>query len=165
MGPERRDGQQRREERHRLGQRRSPLLQQPLEPRQLLLRRVVRIDAGGIFELGGDGVERSVAVVRRAVVAQARMRLIVDCCAQRQRQAGLADAGLPGDQHQLACARGRAPPALEQQAEFGLAPDDGRELRAAQRLEPALRPAGTHHPPGVLRRVEALSCCSPRSTQ
>src|SRR4051794_19703063 len=74
MGAQGRNGQQRRKERYRLRQRRTPSLQQPLELYQLMFRRVVRIDAGRMLELGDDGVERSIAVVGRAVVAQAGMR-------------------------------------------------------------------------------------------
>ena len=45
---------------------------------ELLFDRVIAVEPGGTFELGDEGIERAVLVVRRTKIAQARMRFGFD---------------------------------------------------------------------------------------
>ena len=76
--------------------------------------------------------------------------------AQRADEAGLADPGLAAEEHHLALALLGLPPAVEQQAELVLAPDQRRQARRLARLETALRAAAAEHPPGPHGCGEAL---------
>ena len=64
--------------------------------------------------------------------------------------------GSPDEQHHLAVAVLGPGPALEQDAELVLAPDQRREMLAVQRLEAALGAALAFDPPGGERLGEAL---------
>ncbi len=123
--------------------------QQRGEQRQSLARRQA-VFAGKLLELlqprGGrildavtqhlgqqvdDRVEGAVGVVGGAAELQARVRLVGDACRHGLDQAGLTDARIPGDQHHLALTVYHRLPAVQQQAELLVAPD--------QRREPAIR--------------------------
>ena len=82
-------------------------------------------------------------VVRRAVIAQDRARLVAQPLAQGEDDARLADAGLAGQEHDLALALLGLPPAIEQQRELLLAADERREApqRAGPRSAPRRGPA------------------------
>ncbi len=68
-------------------------------------RRVVVRQPGRALHLADDRMKRAVGVLRRAEIAQARMRLGGEAFAKRGRQPRFADAGLAGEQHDLALAR------------------------------------------------------------
>ena len=116
--------------------------------------RVVAGEPGGAFELGDEGIERAVLVVRRAEIAQAGMRLASDVLGKRRRQPRLADARLAGDQHHPSFAALRLLPAADQQLDFLVTPDE-RRLPRAQCLEPAHHAALAEHPPCRLRLGKA----------
>ena len=127
--------------------------------------RVVAGEPGGAFELRDEGIERAVLVVRRAEIAQARMRLAFDVLGKRRGQPRLADARLAGDQHHPPFAALRLLPAAQQQLDFLVAPDE-RRLPRAQGLEPAYLAALAQAP---ARRVAARQsrqvACGPRSSR
>ena len=93
-------------------------------------------------------------MVRRAEIAQARVRLGCEVFGKRGGEPRLADAGLAGNQHYPSFAALRLVPAVDQQLDFLLAAD-GRCLSRAQRLKPAQHPALTNDPPCRLRLGEA----------
>jgi hypothetical protein len=66
------------------------------------------------------------------------VRLVGQALDQAAGQARFADAGLAGDQHHLAFAVLGPGPALHQDAELVLAPDQRRETLALERIEAAL---------------------------
>src|SRR6516164_1491140 len=84
------------------------------------------------------------------------MRLAAEAPFQRRGDAGLADAGLAGDQHDLTVSRLGAHPAPQQQVDFLLTPDQRGQGRAAQRLEAARDGARTQYLPSRHRRGDAL---------
>src|SRR6516225_12161073 len=84
------------------------------------------------------------------------MRLGVKALHQCRDDARLADARLAGDQHDLAVARLGARPAAQEQIDFLVAAEQLAQRRSAQRLEPALDGARTHHLPSRHRRSDAL---------
>ena len=65
------------------------------------------------------------------------MRLVGDSLAQRGEDPRLADAGLAGEQHDLAFTRARVPPALDEQRDFGLASDERRHPLRTRGFEAA----------------------------
>src|SRR5262249_56915485 len=67
----------------------------------LLLRRIVCLEPGRSLQLGDERTKRAVGVVRRALVAQARVRLARDALGESRREAGLADPRLARDQYDL----------------------------------------------------------------
>src|SRR6516225_9472948 len=88
--------------------------------------------------------------MRRAKIAQARMRLVCDVLEKRYGQPRFADARLTGDQHHSALAGICLLPAAQQELNFLLTPDERRRLRA-QGLEAAHRAAFAQHPPRALQ--------------
>src|SRR5215469_6575015 len=75
---------------------------------ELLPRRRVRIvtaEPRRVSELLDKRVKRTVLVIGRTEVAQPNIRLAAEPLLQRRRNARLADAGLAGDQDDLALAR------------------------------------------------------------
>ena len=103
------------------------------------LRRIVARQSGGAFHLADDRIKRAVGVLRRAEIAQPRVRLACEAFQQRRRQPRFADARLAGEQHDLAFAALRFRPAPKQQVEFFLPPDQGGQAGRVQRLEAAFR--------------------------
>ncbi len=112
--------------------------------------RVVAGETGGAFELGDEGIEGAVLMVRRAEIAQAGMRLGFDALGKRGGEPRLADARLAGDQHHPSFAALRLLPAADKQIDFLVAPDQ-RRLPRAQCLEAAQHPALASDPPCRLR--------------
>ena len=94
--------------------------------------------------------------MRRAVVAERRVRLVAEALEQRPDHARLADPRLARQQHHLAVAVLGPRPALEQDAELVLAPDQRREMLTMKRLEAALGATLAFDPPGGHRLGEAL---------
>ena len=93
---------------------------------ELLFARVVAGESGGAFELGDEGIERAVLMVRRAEIAQARMRLVLDALGKRGGEPRLADARLAGDQHDPSFAALRLLPAADKQLDFLVTTDERR---------------------------------------
>ena len=83
--------------------------------RASLLRGVVVRHSGGTFHLADDRIKRAVGVLRRAEIAQPRVRLAGEAFQKRGRQPRFADAGLAGKQHHLAFAGLCSRPAPKQQ--------------------------------------------------
>ena len=121
----------------------------------LTLRRIVAVQASSPLDLVEDGVEGRVSMEGRAEVAQPRVRLDGDTLAQVLQEARLADAGLTGEQDDLPHTLAGPAPAVEQQAEIVLAPDQGRQVLPVESLEPALGRAGRHYPEGSDRVSKA----------
>src|ERR1700738_2902587 len=86
-----------------------------------------------MFELGDEGVECAVLVVRRAEIAQPGMRLAFDVPGKCRRQPRLADARLAGNQHYPSFAAFCLLPAPPQQLDFLVAPDERRLPRPQAR--------------------------------
>ena len=102
-------------------------------------------------------VERAVGVVRRAVVAERRVRLVAEALAQRPDQrATCRSPARPTSSTTWPSPSLAQRPALEQDAELVLAPDQRRETLAVQRLEAALGATLAFDPPGRQRLGEAL---------
>ena len=126
--------------------------QQCVELVKLRRLRLVGREAGGVFELSDDRIEGAVGVMRRAEIAQARVRRTRQFLEKRGGQAGLADAGLARDQHDLPLVAFGLPPAPAEQFDVLLAGDERRCPRT-QGLEPAQHAAAAQHlsdplPPG-----------------
>jgi hypothetical protein len=85
---------------------------------------VLRGDARRALELLGEGVERAVAVIGRALVAQSRVRGLRRLLGDPGREARLADACLAGDQHDLAASAPGAALAREKVRGLRLAADE-----------------------------------------
>src|SRR4029077_4116135 len=117
---------------------------------ELRLRRVVAGEPGGPLKLNNERVERTVLVVRRAEIPQAKVLFGLDRRLERGRQARLADARLACEQDYLTIAGPGTPPSPEKDFEILLAPDKQR-LARAQRLEPALGGPLAAHPPSTHR--------------
>ena len=64
----------------------------------------------------------------------------------------LADPSLPREQHHLALAVRRVPPAREQEMQLFFATDERDVMAATQRLEAALSRACAHHAPDAPAR-------------
>ena len=112
--------------------------------------RVVAREAGGAFELDDERVERAVLMVRRAEIAEPRVRFSLDAPRQCRGQARFADPRLPRDEHNPPLAGFCLLPTPQQEVEFFIAPDERGRLRA-QRLEAAQDAAFANHTPGALR--------------
>src|SRR5262249_52390290 len=107
-----------------------------------LLRRIVCLERRRSLQLGDERTKRAVGMVGRALVTQARVRLAGDALGQSCRKAGLADAGLARDQHNLPFALPARAWALQQKINSVPAADEIPQPRRADRLEAAL---GSRH--------------------
>jgi hypothetical protein len=76
------------------------------------------------------------------MVTQDRARLVAEPLAQGEDDARLADARLPGQEHDLAFALLGLPPAIEEETELQLATDERREALGVQALEAPLETPG-----------------------
>src|SRR5262245_64323550 len=104
-------------------------------------------------------------MVGRAVVAERGIWFLTEAPAQRSDQARFADTRLTRQQHHLAVAFLGPGPALRQDAELVLAPDQRREMRTMERLEPALGTTLAFDPPGGEGLCEALEPPLPKISQ
>ena len=131
---------------------------------ELVLDRVVAGESGGAFELPNEGMKRAVLVVRRAKIAQARMRLACNVLGKRCGEPRLADARLAGDQHHPPFAALRLLPAAQQQFDFLVASDERRlpERSASNRLTSPLSPKTRQAGCGS---AKPASCWGPRSSR
>ena len=129
------------------------------------MRRVVVRQSGGAFHLADDRIKRAVGVLRRAEIAQARVRLAGEAFQQRRREPRFADAGLAGKEHHLAFAGLCLRPAPQQQFEFFFPPDEGSQAARVQRLEAAFRRTRPQRRPGPHRPGDALEVLGPEVLQ
>ena len=150
------------DQRHRLVQLLGRLAEQRLQLGELGLRLVVGRKARRPLQLRDDRMERAVGVVGRAEMAEREVRLAAQLLAQRPEQARFADARLAREQHHLAVAVLGPGPALQQNRQLVLAPDQRREPLAVQRLEAALGAAFALDPEGRERLGEALEAHADR---
>jgi hypothetical protein len=105
-------------------------------------------------------MEGGAGVVGRALVAQPQMRFSFDMLADGSDDPRLADARLARQEHRLPLAVLDLLPAIEQQGDLLLAPDQQREPGRA-RLEPALDRSRPGDPPHRHRVGEALQHLRP----
>ena len=103
------------------------------------------------LHLADDRVKRAVGVLRRAEVAQARVRLGSEAFQQRGRQSRLADAGFTREQHHLAFAGLCLRPAPQQQFKFFFTPDKLGQSARVQSLETAFDRSRSQRRPGPHR--------------
>jgi len=80
---------------------------------ELVFSPILAGKSGGVFKLGDEGIERAVLMVRRAEVAQARMRLGSDLLGERRSQPRFPDPRLARDQHDPAFTSFRLLPAAQ----------------------------------------------------
>ena len=71
---------------------------------KLRFERVVVGESSRAFHLADERIKRAVRMLRRAKIAQARVRLVGDPFKQRCGQPRFADSGLAGEQHHLTLA-------------------------------------------------------------
>src|SRR5262249_57141157 len=81
---------------------------------------------------------RTIDVIGRALIPQARVRLASDALGESRRKAGLADPRLARDQHNLPFAPPGEALAFHQEIDLVLAADEIGQTRCADRLEAAL---------------------------
>jgi hypothetical protein len=148
--------EQRCDQRHRHVEPVCAARQNGLELAEPGLRRIVARKARSALELLDDGVQRAGRVMGRALAEQADVRLVLKLLAKLAHQARLADPGLAGEQHDLAFAIPRLPPAAQEQRNLLLAANQRRQARGLARLEAPLRPAFARNPPGRKRLGKAL---------
>ncbi len=151
-----RQGQQPRQERDERRRRLVP--DQPdrsLEFVQSLVGRLGGDKAQARLQAPDHRIEGAVDRVRRAVVGQFLMVLVLDPLAEGGEQARLAHTRLGADQHDLRLARLGPEPAALQHLKLLLASDQ-RGLGRAEGLEPAHAFVDRQHPERLLRALEAL---------
>src|SRR5262245_15155811 len=85
--------------------------------------------------------------MRRAEVAQARVRLRLQPLFQRKRDVRFADAGVAGQHHDAPFALSRTLPPAQQQIDLLVAPEQRCRLRFVLRFEPALHLARSQNLP------------------
>ncbi len=78
--------------------------EQGFELGQPRFRQVLAGEAGGVLELGNEGMERARLMVRRAEIAQPGVRLARRLLQHRLRQTRFADAGFADQHHHPALA-------------------------------------------------------------
>src|SRR6266481_1481876 len=108
---------------------------QLIEP---LRGRIVCLEPRRSLQLGDERTKRTVGVVVRALVTQARVRLAGDALGERRRKAGLADSRLARDQHDLPFALPGEALAFRQKFDLVVAADEIGQTRQVDRLEAAL---------------------------
>ena len=95
-------------------------------------------------------------MLRRAEVAQARVRLAGEALQKRSREPRFADTCLAREEHHLTFAGLCLRPASQQQFEFFLPPDERGQSARVQRLEAAFHRARPQRSPGSHRPSDAL---------
>ena len=66
-----------------------------------LLGRVVVLESGGPLQLRDEGIQHAVGMVERALIEKLGVLGVCDALGKRRDDAGLADALLAGDEHDL----------------------------------------------------------------
>src|SRR5215831_7673153 len=131
---------------------------------ELRLGRVLGGEAGGAPQLHDKGVQDAVAVIRRALIAQPRVRLVRDLGGELGAEPRLADAGLAREQDDLAGAGPGRAQAVAQQGALRRPPDEVGEP-AVRRLEAALCCGDAFDREGFDRLGEALDRLAPEVAQ
>src|SRR5215831_11943893 len=108
-------------------------------------------------KLRDEGIERAVLMMRRAEIAHARVRLVLDTLRERGGESRLADARLTRDQHHPPFAGLRLLPAAGKQFDFFVTTDERRRPRA-QCLEAAYLVTLAQHSPGCCGSPKPASC-------
>ena len=117
--------------------------EQCLQLPELLLGRVVAREAGGAFELGDERIERAVLVMRRAEIAQPRVRLALRCAPTAPRSAATCRSparprpARPGPRRPSPAASAAAADRAPRRARRAASP---RERSASKRLKTPLSP-------------------------
>jgi hypothetical protein len=132
-----RERQERGDQRHRGARVVAAERKQRLEFFESYLGGIGALESGGALEQSNDRIKRGVGVIGGAVVADRHVP-VAELLAQRTDDAGLAHAGLAGEENHLPLACLRGSPAIEQQGDFVLASDQRGEARSVHRLETAL---------------------------
>ena len=114
------------------------------------------LETGGAFELRDDRIERAIAAMRGAEIANTGVGLYGELFMQSSGEPRLADAWLARQQHDLAVAGLGARPAPQQQVYLLVAADQRGQRRSTQRLEPALDGARAQRLPSRHRLRDAL---------
>ena len=132
------------------------LRQHRIELVELCLRRIVVRQPGGTLHLADDRIKRAVGMLRRAEIAQARVRLVGEAFQQRRRQSRFADAGLAGKENHLAFTALCSRPAPQQQFAFFFAANQRGQADCVQRLEAAFHRTRPQRRPDAYRAGDAL---------
>src|SRR5262249_44714136 len=123
------------------------------------------LEPGGSLQLGDEWTKRTVGVVGRALVTQARVRLARDALGESRREAGLADPRLARDQYDLPFALPGQPLAFQQEVDLVLAVDEFGQTCLADRLKTALRIGYALHRPRRHRLGNTLDLVPPEVAQ
>src|SRR5271165_2483472 len=95
----------------------------------------LRRDARRPLELLDEGIERAVAMIGRALIAQPYVLRLRDLLREPRRKSRLADAGLASDQHDLALAAPGPALARDEIGALGFTPNKAGEPRGMRSLE------------------------------
>ena len=96
--------------------------------------------SSGAFHLTDDRIKGAVGVLRRAEIAQARVRFAGEAFHERRSKPRLADTCLAGKQHHLTFAALCLRPAPQQQFEFFFPPDQLGQIRSRAVPRSGFRP-------------------------
>ncbi len=111
---------------------------------------------GRTLQMSDDRIEGAIRVLWRAEVSPQHMGLARRLLDERRSQPRLADAGLAGQQNDLALACFRPLPAPHQKAHFFVAADQGGQAACAKRFEPAPLRSLVQHAIGAHRPRDAF---------
>ena len=150
-----RQREQRGDERHHLGRRELRVREPRLEPTQLALGIVVRLEPQSLLDELDQRVEGAPLAVGRAAALEPAVGRRGQPLAERLQQARLAEARLARDQHRLPIALLRLLPAGDQQPQLLVAPDQRGE-HARVHVEAAAHTGRLQHGVGMDRRGDAL---------
>ncbi len=142
------------DQRQPFGRRLAEAAQQRVELVELAHISIGRLDAGHVVQIMGDRVERPVGVDRRALQHDALSRLDLEPAVHLLDQARLADAGLAGDDDDLALAKQGGRGAVDQARDLVLAADHRQAARAVHGLEAGRTALFAEHAIGGDRSVE-----------
>ena len=139
---------QNRDRMHRIN---AGLHEQGFELGKLFGGRVAALEAGGSFELTDERKQRTVGVMRRAVVAQPDMWFGLQPLLKRKRNVRLADARLSGQHHDTTFALRGIAPAAREHLDFVVAPEQRRQSGGVLRFKAACHFARAHDLPSRRR--------------
>ncbi len=133
--------------RHRMHRISAGLHEQGFELGELFGGRVAALEAGGSFELTDEREQRTVGVMRRAVMAQPDMWFGLQPLLKRKRNVRLADARLSGQHHDTTFALRGIAPAAREHVDFLVAPEQRRQPSGVLRFKAAYSFARAHDLP------------------
>jgi hypothetical protein len=152
----RRQAEQRRDQRHRLLRPVGAARQEGFELGESRLGRLVARESGRALHLLDQRMQRTGRVVRRALVEQAYVGLVLEPRAHFPHQTRLANSGLAGQQDDMPLAVfGLLPPA-QQQRDLLVTADQRRQARRLPRLEAPFGLTLAFDPPGGKRLGKSL---------